>query len=167
MINKILVAIDNSEMSQGIFREALELTQATHAQMMLLHVLSPFEDPYINPIYLQPEAMYPTLHTEGINSYIEVWNKLKQERLNWLRNLAQKATDAGVKAEFTQSLGDAGRVICEVAVNWAADVIIVGRRGHIGLSELFLGSISNYVLHHAPCSVLTLQGLIPVTQKAG
>ncbi len=41
-----------------------------------------------------------------------------------------------------------------------ADLIVVGRRGRSGLSELILGSASNYVLHHAPCSVLTLQGKI-------
>jgi nucleotide-binding universal stress UspA family protein len=33
----------------------------------------------------------------------------------------------------------------------------MGRRGRTGLSELFLGSVSNYVTHHAPCSVLTLK----------
>lgn len=48
-------------------------------------------------------------------------------------------------------------MICELARNWNADLIILGRRGRTGLSELLLGSVSNYVLHHAPCSVLTVQ----------
>jgi len=47
-------------------------------------------------------------------------------------------------------------------------LVVVGRRGHSGLSELFLGSVSNYVLHRAPCSVLTIQGeaLKKATQTA-
>ncbi len=44
-----------------------------------------------------------------------------------------------------------------MARNCGADVIVMGRRGHSGLSELILGSVSNYVLHHAPCSVLIVQ----------
>jgi len=28
--------------------------------------------------------------------------------------------------------------------------------GRTGLRELFLGSVSNYVLHHAPCSVMVV-----------
>lgn len=39
----------------------------------------------------------------------------------------------------------------------------MGRRGHKGLSEILLGSVSNYVVHHAPCSVLVLQGLTAPT----
>jgi nucleotide-binding universal stress UspA family protein len=163
MFHKILVALDNSQVSEYIFEQALFLTQQNNAEMMLLHVLSPLEDPYINPIFLQPETIYPSLHTDTINQYMQAWDKLKQERLDWMRSLAQTASNTGIKTEFTQSIGDAGRIISELAVNWEADLIIVGRRGRSGISELFLGSVSNYVLHHAHCSVLTLQGLIPVT----
>ncbi|MBD2296032.1 universal stress protein [Anabaena sphaerica FACHB-251] len=159
MFYKILVALDNSGRSQYIFEQALYLAKASEAEMMLLHVLSPLEDPYINPIFLQPETIYPTLHTETINQYMQAWDELKQDRLDWMRSLTQTAVNAGVKTEFTQTVGDAGRIICELALSWPADLIIVGRRGRTGISEVFLGSISNYVLHHAHCSVLTIQGL--------
>ncbi|MBK1989575.1 universal stress protein [Sphaerospermopsis aphanizomenoides BCCUSP55] len=161
MFHKILVALDNSPASQCIFEQALFLAKTNQAEMMLLHVLSPLEDPYINPIFLQPETIYPTLHTETINQYLQAWDKLKQERLDWMRSLTQTALNSGVKTDFTQSIGDAGRIICELALSWASDLIIVGRRGRTGISEVFLGSVSNYVLHHAHCSVLTVQGLSP------
>ncbi|NEO28803.1 MAG: universal stress protein, partial [Kamptonema sp. SIO4C4] len=35
--------------------------------------------------------------------------------------------------------------------------VIIGRRGRVGLSEILLGSVSNYVLHHAPCAVMVVQ----------
>ena len=47
----------------------------------------------------------------------------------------------------------------ESSQNWEADLIVIGRRGHQGLSEILLGSVSNYVVHHAPCSVLVVQGV--------
>ncbi|MGF1602952.1 MAG: universal stress protein [Thermosynechococcaceae cyanobacterium] len=55
--------------------------------------------------------------------------------------------------ETQQPLGDAGFSICDVARTWQADVIIVGRRSRAYLSKLFLGSVSNYISHHSPCSV--------------
>ncbi|MGL5078438.1 MAG: universal stress protein, partial [Waterburya sp.] len=33
-------------------------------------------------------------------------------------------------------------------------------RGLKGLKEMFLGSVSNYVTHHAPCSVLILRSAV-------
>jgi nucleotide-binding universal stress UspA family protein len=54
-------------------------------------------------------------------------------------------------------VGDPGQVICEVAKSWDADLILMGRNRKSGISELFLGSSSNYVLHHAVCSVLVVQ----------
>jgi len=66
-----------------------------------------------------------------------------------------------VDAEFTQNTGSPGRVICEIAKAWQADLIILRRRGYSGLTEMLLGSVSNYVLHHAPCSIHVVH--FPVT----
>jgi nucleotide-binding universal stress UspA family protein len=46
-----------------------------------------------------------------------------------------------------------------VARTWNADLIVIGRRGLRGLAEMFLGSVSNHVIHHAHCSVLVVQGI--------
>ncbi|MEL6910326.1 MAG: universal stress protein [Cyanobacteria bacterium J06629_2] len=53
--------------------------------------------------------------------------------------------------------GQLSSTICEFAHSCQADVIAIGRRGHSGLQEMFLGSVSNYVVHHAPCSILLVQ----------
>lgn len=166
MFHKILIAVDSTEIGQYIFDEALSLAKVTNANVMLLHVLSPFDGSYLNPVLLQPSSVYPTLHTEAVNKYVQQWEQLKQDRLNMLYSLAEKANNEGVQTEFSQNLGDPGRMICEVARNWDADLIIVGRRGRRGLSEFFLGSVSNYVLHNASCSVLTVQGPIPTTAES-
>ncbi|MEA5514450.1 universal stress protein [Nodularia sp. UHCC 0506] len=165
MYHKILVAIDKSEMTQYVFEQSVFLAKAADAQIMLLHVLSPLEDPYISPVFTQPDTIYPSVQTTPLDTYIQEWEELKKQRLDWLRSLSDTATNAGVKTEFTQNLGDAGKIICEVARNWPADLIIVGRRGRTGISEFLLGSVSNYILHHAPCSILTVQGCIPRTTE--
>ncbi|HLP89071.1 MAG TPA: universal stress protein [Nostocaceae cyanobacterium] len=160
MFHKILVALDYSEASQHLFDKALFLAKAANSSLMILHILSPIDDPYLNPVFLQPEYMYPNLQTEAIEKYMKAWEQLKQERLNWLQSLTETAISQGVNTEFQQNIGDAARLICKLALDWQADLIVVGRRGRSGISELVLGSVSNYVMHHANCSVLTVQGLI-------
>ncbi len=164
MLNRILVAMDNSSSSQQVFDEAVSLAKATDANLMVLHVLSPLDEQYVDPLFLQPSILYPQL--QGNNSkYANDWEKLKQDRFNWLRYLCEQATQLGIKAEYSLNIGEASRMICDIARNWQADVIVIGRRGRRGISELLMGSVSNYVLHHGHCSVFTVQGIASEEEK--
>jgi nucleotide-binding universal stress UspA family protein len=165
MFNKILVAIDNSENSLHVFDKALSLAKTSGTSLILFHVLSPFEDAYINPTPLNPSSIYPTFNTEFADYYLGLWEKLKQEKIQLLTSLCNQAKESGINAKFAISLGHAGRMICEKARDENADLIMIGRRGISGLSEFFLGSVSNYVLHYAPCSVLTVQKAIEVKKE--
>ena len=60
--------------------------------------------------------------------------------------------------EFDCRLGNPGSVICDAAREWGADLIVVGRRGYKGLTEVLLGSVSSHVVRNAHCSVLIVQG---------
>jgi nucleotide-binding universal stress UspA family protein len=165
MFKKILVAVENNQIGNLVFREALALAKATNASLMLVHVMSPYSDRTINPIAMDPYSFYPAMHSEALTQTLKQWDNLKQEGIDFLVGLCSSAVNEGITAEFTQNLGDSGKIICEVAQNCQADVIILGRRGRVGLSEFFLGSVSNYVLHHAHCSVLAIQGAIAQVQK--
>ena len=153
---KILVALENTEERQSIFDRALFLAKASGAHLMLLHVLSPFDESYDYPMYPDPD-IYPALYDEVMKNYMPQLETFEQKGLEFLRSLRTKAMDAGVPTELTQSLGDPGQIICHIADTWGAELIVIGRRCRTGLNELILGSASNYVLHHAPCSVLISQ----------
>jgi nucleotide-binding universal stress UspA family protein len=163
MLHKILVAINNSEISEQLFDQALFLAKATDAELMLVYVLSPFEEGYPIPPSTGTDGFYPALTSDDVNYYLEEWETLKKQGTEFLTLLTNKAIAQGVNTESTQEFGDPGRMICEVARAWQADLVIIGRRGLGGIKEFFLGSVSNYVLHHAPCSVLTVQGVIENT----
>jgi nucleotide-binding universal stress UspA family protein len=161
MFHKILVAIDNTDIGRHVFDEALFVAKATDAKMMLLHVVSPYDENY--PMYVYPYTFPSTLHGEVVKQYSGHLQALEHEGIEFLTLLCNQAIASGVTTEFTQNLGDPGRIICQLARNWEADLIMVGRRGISGLSEFFLGSVSNYVLHNASCSVLTVQQPIHAT----
>ena len=169
MFNKILVAIDRSAASRQVFNHALSLAKATKANLMILHVLSVEEEgsPMLSPyfakrrercIHLAPQIMHMANEL-----YEKEWEQFKQKGLEMLRFYANIAIPAGVQTEFSQITGHPSSTICDFAQSCDADVVILGRRGHSGFQELFLGSVSNYVVHHAPCSVLLVQ--TPISQE--
>lgn len=163
MIHKILVAIDTSAIGKSVFEEALFLAKAANANLMLLHVLSIEEEGMPTSFSMEP---YGGLSDQTLKIYQQLWEKFKKQGLDLLQSLKDRAAAAGVNTECVQHVGGPGRTICELARTWEADLIVVGRRGHSGLSELILGSVSNYVLHHAPCSVLTVQHPVNANTEA-
>lgn len=163
MFNKILVALNNNEMGQQVFAHALNLATASNAELLLLHVISPFDDDYLNASAMETYSVYDNRHAHNVEYYVSQWQNLKEEGIEFLTLLNNQAIAKGITADFSQELGEPSRIICNIARSWNADLIILGRRGISGLSEFFLGSVSNYVLHHAPCSVLTVQGVTSVT----
>lgn len=152
MINRILIAVDCCQNNRSVFDSALSLAQASNATLMLLHVMSETETDYpILPTY----HYYSVLNDREYDTYIiKNIEEYKQQGRNFLHNLTKEATAAGVKTEYAQLSGIPGQDICEIADIWSADLIVVGDRGLKGLKEIFVGSVSSYITHHASCSVL-------------
>jgi nucleotide-binding universal stress UspA family protein len=163
MFKRILVALDRSEMSTKVFEQALSLAKITYGNLMLLHVLSHEEDGSPEALIFPNIDYYPGWNEESFKLYQEHWEKFKNEGLQMLQSFSSQANTVGVNTELTQNSGNPGRMICELARTWNADLIIMGRRGRSGLAEFFLGSQSNYVLHHATCSVQIVH--LPVSAK--
>ncbi|MEM7594969.1 MAG: universal stress protein [Cyanobacteria bacterium P01_A01_bin.83] len=154
MINKILATIDSSPRSQAVFEMAVSLAQGTKARLMFLHILSEQDSDYpLLPTY----AYYSVLKNNDEGLFQQKFDEYEQQQEKLLSSLTQKAIAAGVDTEYTLLNGIPGWEICELANTWSADLILVGSRGLKGLKEMFLGSVSNYVTHHAPCSVLLVR----------
>jgi nucleotide-binding universal stress UspA family protein len=158
MVKKVLAAMDLSENNESIFEQAIELATASKADLMLLHVLSYEEANSPSPVLsVSPYTPDPIFMSETWEIHRQEWEKYERQGLELLRSLCERATAAGLQAEFTQTSGSTGRVICDLARSWEAEVIVMGRRSHSRLGELFLGSVSNYVVHQAPCSVFIVR----------
>lgn len=158
MYRKILTAMDMSPMGDIVFNEALSVAGKYGATLLLLHVLSPEEDYSPMPIPPNLGEIYPARGNDlTLDYWRQQWQEFEEKGIEFLQEKAKLAGEKGVQGEYRQIYGQAGRTIAKVAKEEGIDLIVVGRRGRSGLGELFLGSVSNYVLHHAPCSVLIVQ----------
>ncbi|WP_138506466.1 universal stress protein [Nostoc sp. PA-18-2419] len=136
---KILVAVNDSPATAKVFAKALELAQTDAAELMIGHSIELASSSQVTVNLIELE-----MQTQQAQSLLEVYY--------------QKAKKQGILAEFSYQTGDPGTNICDLAQSWGADLIVLGRRGLKGFAELFAGSVSNHVVHHARCSVLVVQG---------
>jgi nucleotide-binding universal stress UspA family protein len=154
MFKKILVALDSSAQRQAVLEKAISLAKQSDSRVMLLHVLSAYEEGSPGIPIRSYHAYYPVLDDATWKVYQQRWEAFESSGLEQLNRDIELAQQSGITAEFSQSAGEPAKVICNMAQSWDADLIVVGSHGRKGLGELLLGSVSNYVMHHAPCSVL-------------
>ena len=155
---KILVAIDYSAAMPAIFNQALQLAKLYHSRLLVFHCLQRQFSPLPDAITYAGIGSYSGIYSqETIQLEEQLLEEAIEELRAWLASFVRQATGEGVQAESDYTVGEVGHKICECAKNWSADLIIVGRQGRVGLSEFLLGSTSNYVTHHATCSVLVIQ----------
>jgi nucleotide-binding universal stress UspA family protein len=150
--HKILAAVDRSAQSEVVYEKAIEMAQLMGASLLLSHCLPVEEiDTYS---YSDLYGANMLSFSKGLHEQLELRTGETRE---WLLGLGQRAKDRGIPTFCELKLGNAGPTVCKQAKQWGADLIILGRRGHSGISELLVGSVSNYVLHHAHCSLLIVQ----------
>ena len=62
--------------------------------------------------------------------------------------------------------GDPAFAIVREAQDWGADVLVLGTHGRRGVQRMFLGSVAETVLRHAPCATLVIPPLRPYRMEA-
>ena len=154
MFKKILVAIGDSSESQVVLSSGLTLAEKFGAQVLLLHIINRSTPTGFSPLV---GGMFPIVNDAALEQYVKESKEYEQRGIEQLQAYAEQAKERGFQVEFSQNFGNSGRMICEVAKSWSADTILMGRNQKSMLSEVFLGSTSNYVLHHAACSVMVIQ----------
>lgn len=71
-----------------------------------------------------------------------------------LNNLAAPLRKTGLKVDTMVEFGSPFFEIARAARELQASLVVVGTRGHTGLKRMYLGSVADRVVRHAPCPVL-------------
>jgi hypothetical protein len=134
-LEKLLVATDETEFSEGAIREAIGFAKKCSSKLYALFVLE------TNPEY------------ETIGS--SVYEMEEAEAHARLESIRSRAFEEGLVCETIFHHGtDPYRHIVDEAVEKGVDMIIMGRRGRRGLMKVLMGEVAAKVIAHAPCKVL-------------
>jgi nucleotide-binding universal stress UspA family protein len=156
MLSKILVAVDRSAASQRAFLSAVELAKALKANLTLVHALDVFDPASPEHPIIPVDSYSMTLDKIIQENYVRQWAEFVDQSEAFLKQKQTEAVEQGVVTDYFQPYGRPAPAICSVAATIQADLIVVGSRGRSGFRELILGSVSNYIMHHAPCSVTVI-----------
>ena len=83
-----------------------------------------------------------------------------------IRHQVEQLREEGIDAHFALVKGPeahAAHMIADTARDAGADVIVAGTRGHAPVAGLLLGSVTQRLLHIAPCPVLA----VPAATRSG
>ena len=145
---KILFATDGSDFSKkAIARIAGLVGSNGTAGIKAISVFETFA-----PMAAEPFAVSADYYRELEESSRKRADAWADEAVAELRKILPSAD---VTKEV--AMGAPSRVIIETAKEWGADLIVVGSHGRGFWGRVMLGSVSDAVLHHAPCSVLVVR----------
>jgi nucleotide-binding universal stress UspA family protein len=135
MLERILLAIDESEHARKAVPAAIELARAGGGMVQVLHV---------RELEYAPATVVGDSREEAEQLVAGVVEELKQ---------------AGVAAEGSVRTSTAGpaRAILEHARDLDATMIVLGSRGLSALGGLLLGSVAHKIIQLATCPVLVVR----------
>lgn len=161
-IKKILAPTDFSQLSEAGVRYALHLAQALGAEVTVYHVVN----------YEELMAHRDRMAEVAVNNYTvrPPQQLLERHQLALDTFLKDRFSDLlpSVKVHKKVEMGVAHKNIVEEAKEEGADLIVIATHGRTGLSHVFLGSVTEKVVRHATCPVLSIhpQPEEKATQKA-
>lgn len=141
----VAIPVDGSEHANFALDFYVKNVRAPGDKVVLLHVPQ---------LYSLTDAS-PGVINDLVKKMMEAAEKVKNQYEDKLKQL-------GVEGEVKISMGEAGEQLCHLAAKSNATYIVMGSRGLGKIRRTLMGSVSDYVLHHAGVPVLICR---PPTSK--
>jgi nucleotide-binding universal stress UspA family protein len=145
MYQRILVPINGSSTSERALQEAIKIA-AGQSHLRLLYVLV---------------EIFP-VGAEGYDyaNSVVLHDAEKKTAEAFLAKAADKVRQSGATVEVSL-IDDLGQNVVDTinnaALNWTADLIVIGTHGRSGLTRLLLGSVAEGVVREASVPVLLIR----------
>ncbi|CAH8572374.1 unnamed protein product [Schistosoma rodhaini] len=147
----VLIAIDGSEHSKKAFDYYLKWLQRPDDSVTIYHAVGPVSLPTIsssNPISIPSEE----------------WSNLVQTNVKRVRELENDYSADCLAHNLTyqflyESVDHIGAAIVQNAEKYNVHLLIVGSRGLGAIKRTFMGSVSDYVIHHANTAVCVIPSI--------
>jgi nucleotide-binding universal stress UspA family protein len=148
-LHRVLVGVDGSERSDQAVQWLRGFPLPVGCELRIVTVLPSPEE------FARTHMLLPFGH--GYQSARVLAERQQQEVERHLHALADTLTAGGESANAEIWYGGPALELIEGAERNQADLMVVGSHGHSAVERFFMGSVSEKVLHHAPCSVLIVK----------
>jgi nucleotide-binding universal stress UspA family protein len=142
MVETVVVGTDGSETATRAVDFALEMADRHGARFVVASSYHPVGEDRLS----KEQADAPEEIQWSINPAEDVDATL--------RAVEERAKDRGLVTFSEARQGNPAEVLCDVAADHDADLLVVGSKG---MHRRVLGSVPNAVSHRAPCSVLIVK----------
>lgn len=147
MARHILAALDLTTHSKAVFQAAVELAKLHNATLTLCHIKThtPVVMPIEHGVFIPMAPPAVALSTHATQA---------------LERFQKEAKACGIKTVETVHTFSAtpGLAIADViAPGYDVDLVVCGASSRSGIDRLFLGSVSETLVKHAPCSVFLVK----------
>ena len=143
-IRHILVPIDFSAHSTRVVDFARTVAEGVHAEVHLVHIL---EEPYrsAGPY----EFRLPDTPARRDRLYAHARSELTQ--------FADEMRVKDIRTTLEVRSGNVTEEIVKAAMDYGADLIVMGTQGRTGIHHLLAGSVAEDVIRRARCPVLAIR----------
>ncbi len=139
-MKRILVAVDGSEPSLKAARMGADIALRFGAKLSMVHVV---------PKLLLPPDVYGLTIAE-----VEKEHRAYAEKL--LEKAIAQLQEPGLEMDTVVLYGAPAESIAEEAARADVDLVVVGSRGHGAVARVFVGSVSDRLVHISPKPVLVV-----------
>ncbi len=147
---KILAAIDFSEISHEVIRKSSQIAKLCNSQLFLMNVVEKEI-----PILISEGIVVPSI---DLDTFEKMYQKLSEKSKEKLEAMAKEIEkEYGISPEIIVDMGEPFDLILEKAENLKVDLIVVGSHGKKGIERLLIGSVSEKIARKAKCSVLIIR----------
>jgi nucleotide-binding universal stress UspA family protein len=146
---KVILATDGTDQSEAAINITKELKLKNSDEILVISVVD-----MALPLSVDIYAGYLPSTEEIEKTVIENVQNVLETTGNRLKAIF---SEKGVSIKTELLHGSPESRIVEKAEEIEADLIIVGSHGYNRWERLLLGSVSDSVIHHAPCSVLVVR----------
>jgi nucleotide-binding universal stress UspA family protein len=141
-MKNFLLAVDGSSSATEAARF---LSRLPHKDRIEVTVLTVVQAPYVSPSYTTA-AWVTQAFEEDKAAARQTYEKIEK---------MFEGANAVVRHELRE--GHIAETIVQVAKERASELVVMGAKGRSNVSRILLGSTSDYVATHAPCSVLVVR----------
>nr|XP_002119695.1 uncharacterized protein LOC100174996 [Ciona intestinalis] len=149
---QVVICVDESKTAEAVFNWYFDNLHKQGNDVTVVHVA---DQPQIPTLVCYEKAVFPI---DEFQRRVEKCKKKMADIKSKFSELAQqKNTQCNFKIQLSDG-GPAGEVIVALTKEYDISMVVLGTRGQGVVRRTILGSVSDYVVHHANVPVLIYRG---------